>query len=227
MNRLVLIALAGLAACASTPSSLPSGPEAYATIPAASPERATETYRIGAQDKVNITVFQEPELSLQDVQVDAAGEILLPLIGSVTAQGRTTRELSAEIAEKLDRRFLVDPQVSVIVSSSVSQKVTVEGSVTEPGVYEVRGQTTLLEALAMAKGPSRVAALDQVAVFRTIEGQRMGALFDIRAIRRGEAADPEIRGNDTIVVGLSNVKAVWRDALAAVPALAIFRPLAN
>jgi polysaccharide export outer membrane protein len=227
MNRLVLIPLAGLAACASTPSSLPSGPEAYATIPAASPERAAETYRIGAQDKVNITVFQEPELSLQDVQVDAAGEILLPLIGSVRAQGRTTRELSTEIADKLDRRYLVDPQVSVIVSSSVSQKVTVEGSVTEPGVYEVRGETTLLEALAMAKGPSRVAALDQVAVFRTIGGQRMGALFDIRAIRRGEAADPEIRGNDTIVVGLSNVKAVWRDALAAVPALAIFRPLAN
>lgn len=224
MKRLICFALAALAACAS-PSTLPSGEQAYVHFPPPDADRAGNDYRIGAQDKINITVFQEPELSLQDVQVDAGGNILLPLIGSVTAAGRTTSELSQEIAERLDSRFLVDPQVSVIVSSSVSQKVVVEGSVTEPGVYEVRGRTTLLEALAMAKGPSRVAQFDEVAIFRMVDGQRMGALFDLKAIRRGEAADPEIKGNDTVVVGLSNVKAVWRDVLAAAPALAIFRPL--
>lgn len=224
MKRLFLLAFGILASCATQPN-LPSGPEAYASFPAPDPQQVATDYRIGSLDKININVFQEPELSLQNVQVDAGGNVLLPLIGSVTAVGKTTSELSKEIAERLDSRFLVDPQVSVIVASSVSQKVTVEGSVTEPGVYEVRGQTTLLEALAMAKGPSRVAALNQVAVFRTIDGQRMGALFDLRAIRRGEVADPEIRGNDTVVVGLSNVKAVWRDALTALPALAVFRPL--
>lgn len=223
MRWLICIALAALTACATAPN-LPAGPSAYAVIPAPDSDQAAD-YRIGAQDQISITVFQEPELSLQDVRVDASGNILLPLIGAVRAAARTSAELSQEIAERLDARFLVDPQVSVIVSSSVSQKVTVEGSVTEPGVYEVRGQTTLLEALAMAKGPSRVAALDEVAVFRTIDGERMGAMFDVEAIRRGDAADPEILGNDTVVVGLSNVKAIWRDALAAIPALAIFRPL--
>lgn len=224
MKWLACLALAALSACAAAPS-LPSGPQAYAAFPAPSVADDAQDYRVGAQDKINITVFQEPDLSPQDVQVDAGGNILLPLIGTVTAAGRTTAELSHEIAERLGSRFLVDPQVSVIVSSSVSQKVTVEGSVTEPGVYEVRGQTTLLEALAMAKGPTRVAALDEVAVFRTVDGDRIGALFDVESIRRGEAPDPEIKGNDTVVVGLSNIKAAWRDLLAAAPALAIFRPL--
>jgi polysaccharide export outer membrane protein len=224
MKWLICSALLALAGCASAPT-LPRGQEAYTSFPAPNPDQTVEDYRIGAQDKINITVFEEPDLSLQNVQVDASGSILLPLIGAVAAAGKTSSELSEEIAARLDSRFLVDPQVSVIVSSSVSQKVTVEGSVTEPGVYEVRGRTTLLEALAMAKGPTRVAALDQVAVFRTLNGQRMGALFNVKAIRRGEAADPEIRGNDTVVVGLSNVKAVWRDALVAMPALAVFRPL--
>lgn len=227
MRWLTCLALATLTACASVAPSLPAGEQAYASFPAPDVDNVATEYRIGAQDKININVFQEPELSLQDVQVDASGNILLPLIGAVTAAGRTSAELSREIAKRLDARFLVDPQVSVIVSSSVAQKVTVEGSVMEPGVYEVRGETTLLEALAMAKGPSRVAALDQVAVFRTIGGKRMGALFNVKDIRRGDAADPEILGNDTVVVGLSNIKSVWRDALAAVPALAIFRPLGN
>ena len=79
----------------------------------------------------------------------------------------------------------------------------------------------------MARGPTRVAALRQVTIFRTIEGRRMGALFDVQAIRRGEADDPAILGRDTVVVGLSGVKAAWRDALVLFRALAIFRPLAD
>jgi polysaccharide export outer membrane protein len=224
MRRLIFAVLATLVGGAAQ-AALPKGQESYSNFPAPSAEQSVSDYLIGAQDRINITVFQEPDLSLQNVQVDASGNILLPLIGTVTASGKTTSELSREIATRLDKQFLVDPQVSVIVVSSVSQKVTVEGSVTEPGVYEVRGQTTLLEALAMAKGPTRVAALNRVAVFRTIDGQRMGALFDIKAIRRGEMADPEIRGNDIVVVGLSNMKAIWRDTLAALPAFAVFRPL--
>lgn len=224
MKWLTCFVLLALAACVGKPD-LPAGKDAYMLFPAPNLEQEAGDYRIGAQDKISITVFQEPDLSLQDVQVDASGNILLPLIGTVTAAGRTTAELSREISERLDSRFLVDSQVSVIVSSSVSQKVTVVGSVTQPGVYEVRGQTTLLEALAMAKGLSRVAARDEVVVFRTVNGQRTGAIFDVSAIQRGEAADPAILGNDTVTVGLSNVKAAWRDALIALPAFAIFRPL--
>lgn len=214
-----------LTSCAGASLGTPSGPQAHAAFPAPNPQQEVEDdYKIGAQDKINITVFQEPDLSLPDVKVDSSGNVLLPLIGSVTAAGLTTTELSEEIAKRLGSRYLIDPQVSVIVSSSVAQKVTVEGAVTTPGVYEVRGQTTLLEALAMAKGPSQVADLDQVVIFRTVAGQRMAARFDLRDIRRGRTPDPEILGNDTVVVGSSGLKAAWRDAITAIPVLSIFRP---
>lgn len=227
MRRLVVCVAVALASACTTAPDLPSGEQAYLQVPVFSADEGLEDYRIGPLDEINITVFQEPELSLQNVQVDAAGSVLLPLIGNVMVADRTTAEVSKEIAGRLSEQFLVDPQVSVIVASSVAQKVTVEGAVETPGVYEIKGRTSLLEALAMAKGPSRVAALEHVAVFREIHGERVGALFDLKAIRRGEAADPQIRGNDTVVVGLSNVKAVWRDVVAAMPALAIFRPLGN
>jgi polysaccharide export outer membrane protein len=107
----------------------------------------------------------------------------------------------------------------------VSQKVVVQGEVTEPGVYEIKGHATLLEVISMAKGETKVAATRQVAVFRNISGQRTGALFDVAAIRRGEAADPELLGSDVVIVGLSNAKSTWRDILATAPMLAVFRPL--
>lgn len=196
----------------------------YELIPAPDPARGPRDYRISPLDTLSITVFQEPDLTIKEVQVDAGGTVILPLIGSVTASGKTSGELSREIADRLSDRFLQNPQVSVIVAESVSQTVAVEGSVTEPGVYEIKGQTTLLEALAMAKGPSRVAALSHVAVFRVIDDKRMGAIFDVSRIRKGLADDPEILGNDVVVVGLNSIKSIWRDVLTAAPLVAVFRP---
>jgi polysaccharide export outer membrane protein len=115
--------------------------------------------------------------------------------------------------------------VAVSVTTSVSQKVIVQGEVNEAGVFEVKGRTTLLEALALAKGETRVASLDEVIVFRNINGQRMGAIFDVQRIRRGISEDPEIVGNDVVVVGTSRAKSVWRDILAASPLVGAFRPL--
>lgn len=183
-------------------------------------------YKIGPLDKLNITVFQVKDLSLEEVQVDASGRILFPLIGAVQAAGRTPNELSADIAQRLGERYLVSPQVSVVVSESVSQKVTVEGAVTEAGVFDIKGQATLLQAIALAKGPSRVASLKDVAVFRNIDGKRYLALFDLDAIRAGQMEDPEIRGNDVVVVRSSRGRSIWQDVLmsapAFVPALAVF-----
>jgi polysaccharide export outer membrane protein len=219
------VALAGLSACAKP--DLPSGAAAYERIPAPVEQQTVRNYRIGPLDTINITVFQEPDLTLQAVQVDAAGSLLLPLIGTVQAAGKTANELAAEVASRLEKRFLENPQVSVIVASSVSQKVVVEGSVNEAGVYEIKGRTTLIEALAMAKGTNRVAALDEVVIFRDINGQRMGALFDVGKIRRGEMDDPEILGNDTVVVGFSYLKGAWRDFLTTAPLIGAFGTLSR
>lgn len=213
-------------ACSHGPA-LPGGDLAYASIPAPSATHPVDDYQIGPLDTLSVTVFQEPDLSQAAVQVDASGNVLLPLIGQVKAEDKTSTQLAAEIGGKLGTKYLTNPQVSVIVTQSVSQHVTVNGSVSDPGVYAIQGRTTLLDALAMAKGTSRVAALDQVVVFRVVDGKRIGGVFNVDRINRGLAADPELRGGDTIVVGLSNVKAAWRDILTAAPLLTTFSYVAT
>ncbi len=215
----IISSLLIVAGCASQSAMVPGGDAAYQSFPAPSLDHGTEEYKIGALDTLSVTVFQEADLSQSAVQVDASGNVLVPLIGQVKAEGKTSSQLGTEIASRLGTKYLTNPQVSVIVTQSVSQHVTVDGSVTEPGVYAIQGRTTLLDALAMAKGTSRVAALDQVVVFRIVNGKRIGGVFDVSKINRGISADPEIRGDDTIVVGLSNVKAAWRDILTAAPLL--------
>jgi polysaccharide biosynthesis/export protein len=229
IQRLLAVLLTALlAACASggPPPNLPTGSAAYSVIPAATPSTVSADYRIGPLDEIDITVFQEPDLSAKKLQVDAAGNIAVPLIGTVAASGKTSQELAKVLEKRYDEKYLKNSQVTVAVASSVSQKVVVQGQVTEPGVYEIKGPTTLLEAVSMAKGETRIAKLDEVVVFRTVGGQRMGAVFDLKSIRRGEAQDPELVGNDVVVVGYSGAKSMWRDILSATPLLNVFRPLA-
>jgi len=224
MLGLLLLAQAGCVGSTGS-GALPQGASAYEIIPSIGPATTDQSYRIGPRDTLDIAIFQEPELSGKGIEVDAAGTITLPLIGEVTAAGKTASELGAEIAARFDQRYLRNPQVAVAVAKSVSQKVVVQGEVNQPGVYDIRGRATLLESISMARGESKVAATGKVAIFRTIDGQRMGALFDIGAIRRGEAEDPEIMGNDVVVVGLSRARSIWRDVLSAAPLTAVFRPL--
>jgi len=181
-------------------------------------------YRIGVGDKLSIRVFQVADLSFDELVVDTSGNLQMPLIGAVRAADRTSSELSADIAQKLSAQYLRNPQVTVTVTEAASQKITVDGAVTKPGVYEMRGATSLLQAVAMAEGPSRVADLTKVAVFRTINGQRTVALFDLQAIRQGRAADPNVLGDDIIVVDTSRLNSALREVVGALPALSIFRP---
>ena len=211
-----------LASCTSSVTSLPTGPDAYSTVPAQTSELQPE-YLIGPLDVLSIVVFGEPELSFKEIQVDASGNLRYPLIGSLTVAGRTPSQLNDLITTRLNERYLRNAQVTVVVTSSVRQRITVEGQVTEPGVYEIPGgSTTLLEAVARAKSPTRVAKLDQVVVFRMIDGERRGARFDLQAIRDGRAPDPELRGGDVVVVGYSSVKGVFRDFLTTAPFFNIF-----
>lgn len=228
MRGLFLLLLVALvSACASPQLSpdLPRGPAAYQVIPAASPDKSLADYRISPLDTVDVTVFGEPDLSVKDVQVDASGQLSLPLVGAVPAAGKTTAQLSTELEQLLGAKYLRDPQVTTSVSASASQKVAVQGEVNEPGVYDLKGPTTLLEAISMAKGELRTAALNQVVVFRTVNGKRMGAVFDVQAIRDGKASDPQIHGDDMVVVGFSSAKRFWRDVVSSAPLLNIFRPI--
>lgn len=201
--------------------SVRTGTEAYSLIPPQNAGTAALDYVIGPLDTIDITVFNEPEISSKGVPVDASGSLALPLIGRVRAAGMTATSLADGLRDKYGR-YYVDPQVTVIVTSSVSQRVTVQGQVKEPGIYDVRGATTLLDAIALASGESEDAALREVLVIRNIQGERMAALFDLNRIRRGDDPDPAIQGKDVIVVGHSNVKQAWHDVLRAAPLLNVF-----
>lgn len=179
-------------------------------------------YRIGVGDKLDVRVFQVAELSFEELVVDTSGNINMPLIGAVRGADRTAGQLASDIAGRLGARFLRDPQVTVTVKEAASQKVTVDGAVTKPGVYEMRGSTSLLQAVAMAEGPTRVADLTKVAVFRNIDGRRAVALFDLSAIRQGRAADPQVLGDDVIVVDTSRLNSTLREVIGAIPAFAAF-----
>jgi polysaccharide export outer membrane protein len=197
---------------ATTVTALDAGPAA----------EASGQYRIGPSDKLALSVFQVEDLSFEAIYVDASGNLQLPLLGSVKAEGMTPAQLSADLQMRLAERYLRNPQVVVTVVEAASQKITVDGAVTKPGVYEMRGRTTLMQAVAMAEGPTRIADLQSVAVFRTVENRRMVAVFDLAAIRAGQAADPTVLGDDVIVVDTSRLSANVREVLQALPGLAVF-----
>jgi polysaccharide export outer membrane protein len=180
---------------------------------------STRPYFVGPFDKLTIDVFGVEALSNREIQVDAGGRLTFPLIGEVEAQGRTPNEVALAIAERLRGRFIRNPQVSVNLRETFSQLLTVEGEVKEPGVYPVIGNVTLLQAIARAKGTTEFSRLSQVLVFRTVGDRRYAAVYDLRAIRNGNYADPEVYAGDVVAVGESQARRVFRDVLQTAPLL--------
>lgn len=180
-------------------------------------------YRIGSLDQLGVVVYRVPDLS-GDLQVDAVGNVTMPLIGNLAAIGKTAAELAAEIKKKLGEKYMNDPEVQVTVKSASSARITVDGSVANPGVYALQGRMSLIQAIAMAKGTTDDANPHRVVIFRQINGQRQAAAFDLKSIRRGEMPDAEIFGNDIIVVDGSASKSTFKNIVSTVPLLALFRP---
>lgn len=174
---------------------------------------------IGPLDNIQVDVFNVPELS-REVQVDASGRISMPLVGTIDARGKTAGELALAIQSALSGRYVRNPEVTVNIKSSVSQVVTIDGAVIEPGLYPVTNQMTLMRAVASAKGLSEFARVDDVVILRTVNGQRMAGLYNIGAIRRGVYDDPPIYANDVVVVGDSPQRRAFRDFIALSPLLA-------
>jgi polysaccharide export outer membrane protein len=176
-----------------------------------SADRTAADYRIGPSDSLDIDVDQLKELS-KVVQVSNDGRILLPLIGQIQAAGRTTGELSDDIATALKRKYMKDPQVVVSLKEAQGNRVTVDGAVVQPGVYPLVGPTTLLQAVSLAKGPDpKLADIKKVAIFRTVGGARRTAFYDLAQVRAGKAEDPMVYGNDIVVVNSSGSKAFMQN----------------
>lgn len=208
-----------LAACSSAPGKI-GGPEIQAVgeLPPPQPSDVFGTvtpYQIGPYDTLTIDVFGVPELSNRKMTVDANGQISFPLIGAVKVAGLNPVDVTRVIEDRLRGQFVRDPQVTISVEQSPNRSVTVYGRVQQPGVYPVVGTSSLLKAVASARGLEKYGNPRDVVVLRTVGGQRMATLYDLQAISRGVYADPVIYANDTVVVGESSARRLFDDLIGA------------
>jgi polysaccharide export outer membrane protein len=173
-------------------------------------------YMIGPSDVLDISVYQVPDLT-KTVQVGDDGTINYPLIGDVPAAGKTAHQLERELQQKLGATYIRLPQVSIFIKESNSQRVTIEGSVRSSGVYSLKGRTSLVTVVAMAGGVNMDTDSGDIVIFRTVNGTRSAARFDIDAIKSGKAEDPEIQPGDVIVVDTSSTKLALSNILKVLP----------
>ena len=170
-------------------------------------------YRIGAEDLLEIQVFGVDQLS-RAVRVNSRGLVTLPLIGAIEVAGMTAQEAESAIAARLAENFLQNPQVSLFIKEYTSQRVTIEGAVNKPGIYPLRGQTTLLRSLAVAGGQASLSDMNEVLLFRDDgHGKRETLVYDIERIRRGEQDDPVVVNDDLIVVNRSRTRTILKDSV--------------
>ena len=201
------------------------GPRGVAQVADAPSSAATAGgYRIGPADVLDISVFNVPELS-KTVQVADTGTVNFPLVGEVPAAGKTAQQLERELTAKLSAKYLQNPQVTVLLKENNSQLVTIEGAVKSPGVYPMKGDTTLLRSMALAGGIDTATSDSTVLVLRDSGGKRSAAKFDVAAIQKGNAEDPPLQSGDVLVVGTSAIKAGFSNVLKALPLAGLFAVL--
>jgi len=208
-----------LAACApSLPARRPDGPPIQSWLaPSPPPEAAASSLPpreappgpvLAPGDLLSIGVFRQPELHLEG-RISPAGRVTFPLLGPVTAAGRTPEDLERFLRDELSRDFLKDPQVSVAVKEYAPRRVYVVGAVSRPGGYDLApaGRLTLLQAISGAAGFTDRAYKESARIVRRRgPGERAVLSVSIREIERELA-----RGNAEADVEL------WPDDLVLIP----------
>ena len=185
-------------------------PERASSVSSAVTVQETDL-QISPADELDIEVFQVEELSGLR-KVNSRGEIRMPLIGSIKVGGLTITEAEELITSLLGAEYLVDPEVNIDIAAYASQEVTVLGAVGKPGVYELEGPTTLLQAIAMAGGIGQLADQEEVIVFRKGgDGGVVGYIVDFRSVVKGQLRDPLLAGNDRVVVPESGGKSLYSE----------------
>lgn len=162
----------------------------------------TSDYIIGPEDVLEITVWKNNDLS-KTVQVRPDGRVSIPLIGDVSAVGRTSAQLTQEISDRL-KSYMENPTVSIVVKEVNSYSIFVLGEVVKPGRLPLKTKTTLLQAITLAGGFSPVAARNKIVVFRFgKDGEgltKIKASYDDIVLRDGTKQNIELKPGDQIVV---------------------------
>jgi len=183
-------------------STKPAAPELAA--PAAAPNAATQapagnSYVIGASDVITVTVFKEPTLS-GTLLVRPDGMISVPLLGDVKASGKTPLQLADEIAVAL-KKYVQDPNVSIVLSQSNSKIVYLLGEVGKTGPITMTPGMTLLQAIATGGGLTEFANAKKIYILRQQNGRQQKIPVRYKQALQGDAAfNLTLNPGDTIVV---------------------------
>jgi polysaccharide biosynthesis/export protein len=155
-------------------------------------------YIIGAQDVLDISVWKEAELT-QTVPVRPDGKISLPLLNDVQASGLTPTQLATQVTVAL-KKFVADPEVTVIVREINSQRIYILGEVLRAGAYPLLPNMTVLQALSSAGGFTPYASLKKLYVLRVVSGTQTKYPFDYKKALKEGTGNIVLRAGDTIVV---------------------------
>ncbi|MEX1045219.1 MAG: polysaccharide biosynthesis/export family protein [Chthoniobacterales bacterium] len=162
-------------------------------------------YRLSANDLLDFRVFQEPELD-GVIRVSGDGTAIFPLIGPVTMVGKTVTQATEDIKTRYRDGYLVYPQVSLTVRTYAQKLFTVLGQVQKPGSYDMKGsdEITLLQAIGMAGGYTKIANPGRVTVKRQQDGGERVIKLDAKRMARGDdSASFYIKPGDVITVAES------------------------
>ena len=161
---------------------------------------ADPNYVIGAQDVLDINVWKEPDVS-RTVPVRPDGKISLPLLNDVQAAGLTPAQLAAQVTDSL-KKYVTNPQVTVIVTVINSQRVYILGEVTRPGAFPLIPGMSVLQALSSAGGFTHFAKVKSIFVRRFENGKEEKFPFNYREVIGGKKPEQDIllKAGDTIVV---------------------------
>ena len=183
------------------------------TLAPVSLQASPRDYRIGPEDLIEIQVFGVDQLT-RTVRVNNRGQISLPLVGNLEVGGMTAQQAESMVVKKLAESYLQNPQVSLFIKEYTSQRVTIEGAVNKPGVYPLRGATTLLQSLAVAGGQASLSDMTEVMLFRAdATGKRETLVYNVDRIRSGELQDPAVVNDDLIVVKRSQARVLFKDSI--------------
>ena len=168
--------------------------------PVGTPATTDPAYIIGPEDVLDINVWKEPDMT-RTVPVRPDGKISLPLINDVQAAGSTPQQLAATVTEKL-RKFVQEPQVTVIVTAINSQRIFVVGEVMRAGAFPLIPGMTVLQALSSAGGFSTFADVKKIHVMRMVNGKQVELPFNYREVLKGDNQDQNIKlqPGDTVIV---------------------------
>jgi polysaccharide biosynthesis/export protein len=159
------------------------------------------TYVIGNDDRLDINVWKEQELS-KTIPVRSDGKISLPLVGEILAAGRTPLQLEADISDRL-RSFITAPEVTVIVEQINSKKYNVLGYVSHPGTFPLTLSTTIMDAIAESGGFQEFAKSKNIYILRrNADGTQTRINFNYKDFIKGKniAQNIKLQPYDTIIV---------------------------